>query len=121
MVLLAAEGDGCILVPKEPSSLAARSKRLILAKAREALVYAECCTEFARCGASGFGHALQCFVATFCAFDDFAGDVLTGPMFVGPGLEDFACPFEGNFHIGQSPGIKAICNHGRLLSSTNHC
>jgi len=56
--------------------------------------------EFGRCGTSGLGQAPKCFIAALCAFKDFAGDVPTSPMFLGPCREDFTGPFEGDFHVG---------------------
>jgi hypothetical protein len=74
-----------------------------------------CRTKFGRCGASSFRQATECFIAILCAFEDFAGDVPSSRMFLAPDREYLTCPFQGDFHIGEGSGIKAICNHGRFL------
>src|SRR6266852_3159168 len=56
--------------------------------------------EFGRCGKSGFRQAPKCCFASHRAFEDFAGDLPTNVMLLGPGREDFTGSFEGDFHIG---------------------
>src|SRR5260370_28092 len=53
-----------------------------------------------RCGKSGFRQAPKCCFASHRAFEDFAGDLPTNVMLLGPGQEDFTGSFEGDFHIG---------------------
>lgn len=72
-------------------------------------------TEFGHRYASCISQTTKCSIATFCAFKDLAGDVPPNPVFLGPDCKHLACPFEGDFHIGQRPGIKAVRNHNCLL------
>jgi hypothetical protein len=62
------------------------------------------------------GQGPKCFIAALCAFEDFAGDMTASGVFLTPDRKYLACSFQGDFHIGEGSGIKAICNHGRLLS-----
>jgi hypothetical protein len=72
-------------------------------------------TELGRGYTPRIGERRQSFVAALCACKDSAGDVPSDRMLLSPDREYLAGPFKGGFHIGQRPGIEAICNHGRLL------
>jgi hypothetical protein len=56
------------------------------------------------------------FTAALGACEDPAGDVPSDRMLLSPDRENLASAFKGDFHIGQRPGIEAICNQGRLLN-----
>jgi hypothetical protein len=69
-------------------------------------------TEFGRGGTCRISQSPEPLFATLCAFENFAGNVSPSPMVLGPDREHLACPFEGDFHTGQRPGIKTVRNHG---------